>query len=154
MRGTWDDVSRRLAGGILSLDVHDALVVGDQQDPPPRSLGDRLLGRTPERPPRRFVQITAAQRVLIAECVGSASFGGDWAMSPETEQTLERQGWERPRSPGFTTYQREAALASAPQLARAAIRALRALGCEVEDLEVSRTREEPDGGANHDTGYY
>ena len=100
------------------------------------------------------MQVTAAERVLVAECVGSTSFGGDWEMSEETEQLLQRQGWERPWSDAMTTWQREAPLQQAPRLALAAVRALQALGCEVEDLEVELVREEPDGGENSDRGWY
>ena len=66
MRGTWDDLSRRLTGAVLALDLDDALVVGDRVE---------------------------RQRA--------------WA---ETEAALERQGWERPWSPDYPTYQREAPL--------------------------------------------
>lgn len=137
MRGTWDDLSRRLTGAILALDLDDALVIGDRQEPARRSL----LGRRPEPGPRRFVQVTAARTVLIGECVGSTSFGGAWPMSPETEATLLRQGWEKPWS-DERTFQREAPLVGAPRLARATVRALQTLGCQVADLDVELVREE------------
>ena len=103
-----------------------------------------MFGPRPAPPgPRRFVQVTAAQNALVAECVGSTRFGGDWEMSEETEAALLRQGWERPWLPELTTFQREAPLVGAPRLALATVRALQTLGCEVEDLEVELTREEP-----------
>ena len=140
MRGTWDDLNRRLVGALLALDLHDSLIIGERQEVPRK----RLFGPKPPPPgPRRFVQITAAQNALVAECVGSTRIGGDWEMSEETEATLLRQGWERPWMPELTTFQREAPLAGAPRLARATCRALQALGCEVADLEVELTREEP-----------
>ncbi len=138
MHGTWEELNRRLTGAILALDLDDALVIGDRQEKPRR----RLFSTPPPPPPRRFVQITAARTALIAECVGSTSFGGDWEMEPETEETLLRQGWERPWSVEMTTFQREAPLVGAPRLALATVRALQALGCEMEDLEVKLTREE------------
>lgn len=140
MRGTWDDLNRRLVGALLALDLHDALVIGERREVPRR----RLLGPKPPPPgPRRFVQVTATQNALVAECVGSTRIGGDWEMSEETEATLRRQGWEEPWLPEMTTFQREAPLVAAPKLALATVRALQALGCEVEDLEVELTREEP-----------
>ena len=140
MSTSWDDVNRRLVGAILALDLHDSLTVGDR-----RSSGKRsLLGRRPTREPRRFVQITAAQTVLIAECVGSTSFGGEWPMTPEQEQTLLRQGWERPWSDTDRTFQREAPLIGAPTLALATVRALQTLGSEVTALQFDLTREEPE----------
>ena len=39
--------------------------------------------------------------------------------------------------------QREAPLVRAPRIALATVRALQVLGCEIEDLEVELTREEP-----------
>jgi hypothetical protein len=137
---TWEDVNRRLVGAILALDLYDSLTVGDRRKPPSR----RLLGRRPRPEPRRFVQITAAQTVLIVECVGSTSFGGDWPMSPEQENTLIRQGWEKPWSDSERTFQREAPLIGAPRLALATVRALQTLGCEVTALQFDLTREEPD----------
>ena len=42
----------------------------------------------------------------------------------------------------MTTFQREAPF-GAPRIALATVRALQVLGCEIEDLEVELTREEP-----------
>ncbi len=95
--------------------------------------------------PRRYVQVTAARDVLIGECVGSTSFGGDWPMTDETEARLLKQGWAKPWSPEYRTFQREAPLAGAPRLALAAVLALQALGCSMEDLEVELVHEEPGG---------
>jgi hypothetical protein len=138
VHGTWEDLNRRLTGAILALDLDDVLIIGDRQEKPRR----RLFSTPPPPPPRRFVQITAARSALIAECVGSTSFGGDWEMPPETEERLLRQGWEKPWSDEMTTFQREAPLVGAPRLALATVRALQALGCEMEDLEVELAREE------------
>jgi hypothetical protein len=140
VHGTWDDLNRRLVGALLALDLHDSLVIGERQEVPRK----RLFGPKPPPPgPRRFVQITAAQNALIAECVGSTRIGGEWEMSEETEATLLRQGWEKPWLEEMTTFQREAPLMGAPRLALATVRALELLGCRVEDLEVELTREEP-----------
>ena len=140
MRGTWDDLNRRLVGAILALDLHDALLVAERQEQPKR----RFLGPKPPPPgPRRWGQVTAAQTALNAECVGSTSFGGEWEMSDETEAALLRQGWEKPWLPDSTVFQREAQLIGAPRIALATVRALELLGCQVEDLEVELTREEP-----------
>ncbi|MEJ7832805.1 MAG: hypothetical protein WKF79_07820 [Nocardioides sp.] len=140
MRGTWEDLNRRLTGAILALDLDDALVIGDRQERPRRGL----LGRRPDPPPRRFVQITAARTALIGECVGSTSFGGTWDMTPEMEATLLRQGWQKPWSEQYRTFQREAPLVGAPRLALAAVRALQTLECEIADLEVELVHEEPE----------
>jgi hypothetical protein len=140
VRGTWEDLNRRLVGALLALDLHDSLVIGERREVPRK----RLFGPKPPPPgPRRYVQITAAQNALVAECVGSTRIGGAWEMSEETEATLLRQGWEKPWLPELTTFQREAPLVGAPRLALATVRALQTLGCEVADLEVELTREEP-----------
>ena len=140
MSTTWDDVNRRLVGAILALDLYDSLTVGDRQPSGKRSL----LGRRSAPGPRRFVQITAAQTVLIAECVGSTSFGGDWPMTSEQEEKLVRMGWERPWTDTDRTFQREAPLIGAPHLALATVRALQTLGSEVTALQFDLTREEPE----------
>ncbi len=140
MRGTWDDLNRRLTGAILALDLDDGLVIRERRAPARRAL---FGSRKPSAAPHRYVQVTAAARVLIAECVGSTSFGGEWPMTPETEATLLRQGWEKPWSPDYRTFSREAPLTSANRIALAAVRALQALGCEMEDLEVELVHEEP-----------
>lgn len=138
VRGTWDDLARRLAGALFALDLHDCLVVAERVEAPPR----RLLRRRGPRPPRRFVQVTGEQHALVAECVGSTAFGGEWEIDEETEALLLRQGWERPWSPEITTYLRDAPLQHAPALAVALARALQVLGCRLEDLEISLTRDE------------
>jgi hypothetical protein len=130
VRGTWDDVNRRLVGAMLALDLHDSLVVAEKAEPPRRGL----FGRKPPAQRRRFVQVTAAQTVLIAECQ---------PLTEEHETALLRQGWEKPWSPEMTTYQREAPLAGAPKLAVAMVKALQLLGCEVAELDVELKREEP-----------
>jgi hypothetical protein len=78
--------------------------------------------------------VTAAQTVLVAEV---------WPRTDEQRAALLGQGWEEPWQEGATWLWRDAPLASAPRLARAAVRALQALGCEVADLDVRLTREEP-----------
>ena len=121
MQGTWDDLNRRLAGALLGLDVGDVLVVGE----------------------RRWVSATAARTVLVGECVGSTSFGGEWEMSRDVAEHLERIGWERPWSDEWRTWQREHPLVGAPRLALAMARTLEVLGCDMADLEVERRHEEP-----------
>lgn len=128
MRGTWDDVNRRLVGALLALDLHDALVVADVR-PPPKGLFRRRAE------PRRYAQVTAGQTVLVAEC---------WPSTEEQEQTLLARGWERPWQEGSTALFREAPLSDAPHLARSVVRALQTLGCEVAEVDVELTREEPD----------
>lgn len=139
MSDTWEAVNRRLVGAMLALDLYDSLTIGDRRPPVRRSF----LRRPPAPSPRRFVQITAGQTRLIAECVGSTSFGGDWEMSPEQEATLLRQGWEKPWSDTERTFQREASLAGAPRLALATVRALELLGCDPTQLDYDLSREEP-----------
>ena len=138
MRGTWDDLNRRLTGAIIALDLDDSLVIAERY-PTRRGL---LGGSKPIKGPRRFVQVTAGRDQLVGECVGSTSFGGEWEMSSEVEATLLRQGWEEPWSPDYRTFQREAALIGAPRMALACVRALELLGCEMEDLDVELVREE------------
>ena len=142
MKGTWDDLNRRLTGAILALDLDDGLVIRERPRESPRRglFGGR---RAAASAPRRYVQVTAAPRVLIAECVGSTSFGGEWEMGPETEAALLAQGWEKPWSPDYRTFSREAPLTSANRIALATVRALKTLGCEVADLEVELVHEEP-----------
>lgn len=139
MSDSWEAVNRRLVGAMLALDLYDSLTIGDRRPTPRRSM----LGRQPRTGPRRFVQVTAGQTRLIAECVGSTSFGGDWPMTPEQEATLLRQGWEKPWSDTERTFQREASLIGAPRLALATVRALELLGCDPEELQYDLTREEP-----------
>ena len=124
---------------MLALDLYDSLTIGDRLPPPRRSF----LRRPPQAGPRRFVQITAGQTRLIAECVGSTSFGGDWPMTPDQEATILRQGWEKPWSDTQRTFQREASLVGAPRLALATVRALEFLGCNPDELSYELGREEP-----------
>ena len=138
MSDAWEAINRRLVGALLSLDLYDILTVGDRREPPRR----KLVGRQPEEGPRRYVQITAVQTRLMADCVGSTTFGGDWPMSGEQEATLLRQGWQKPWSEEIRTFQREASLAGAPRLALATVRALQLLGCEPTELQYDRSRQE------------
>src|SRR5687767_13296109 len=124
---------------MLALDLYDSLTIGDRRAPQRRSF----LRRQEPVGPRRFVQITAGQTRLIAECVGSTSFGGDWPMSAEQEETLLRQGWQKPWSDTERTFQREASLVGAPRLALATVRALQLLGSQPAELQYDLTREEP-----------
>ncbi len=110
MRGTWDDVNRRLAGAILALDLDDVLVVAEQVEQPRKAF----FRKQAPTPPHRWASVTAARTALIAEVVGSTSFGGEWDTAAEVEALI----------------------------ALAIVRALQALGCEVADLEVTLRREE------------
>ncbi len=140
MSDTWEAVNRRLVSAMLALDLYDSLTVAERRELPRRAL----LRRRPPAGPRRFVQITAARSRLIAECVGSTSFGGEWPMSPEQEATLLRQGWEKPWSDTEHLFQREAPLQGAPRLALATVRALDLLGCDPAELAYELGREEPE----------
>jgi hypothetical protein len=141
VRGTWDDLNRRLSGAILALDLNDGLVIKER---PSESARKGLFGgrRAAAKAPRRYVQVTAAPRMLIAECIGSTSFGGEWDMTPETEAALLRMGWEKPWSDTYRTFSREAPLTSANRIALATVRALQTLGCEMADLDVELVHEE------------
>ncbi|MBF4163170.1 TY-Chap domain-containing protein [Nocardioides acrostichi] len=144
MRGTWDDVNRRLTSTLLALDLGDVLTIGDA---PPTPAKKGLFGRAraaSSAGPRRYAMVTATRNELVAEVVGSTSFGGDWPMTPEQEAYLERTGWQRPWSDELLTWIRDAPLQRAPNIAIAIVRALQELGCEVEQLEVSLSREDPD----------
>jgi hypothetical protein len=143
VRGTWDDLNRRLTSAVLALDLHDALVIREKDREPPRR--GFFGGRKPSTRPRRFVQVTAAPRVLILECVGSTSFGGEWEMTDEQEATLLKQGWEKPWSEDYRTFSREAPLMVGNRVALVLVRALQVLGCEMEELEVELVHEEPEG---------
>jgi hypothetical protein len=136
---TWEPVNLRLVSAMLALDLYDSLTIGDRRAPARRSF----FGKRAEPGPRRFVQITAGQTRLIAECVGSTSFGGDWPMTSEQEATLLRQGWQKPWSDTERTFQRDAPLVGAPRLALATVRALELLGCEPTELQYDLSREEP-----------
>ena len=141
MRGTWDDLNRRLTGALLALDLNHSLLIEERVEKPAKK---GLFGKRAEPAvPHRFVQITAGQSVLIGECVGSTSFGGEWEMSEEAEATLLRQGWEKPWSEEFRTFTREAPLVGAPRLALATVLALQVLGCEMDTLEVRLINEDP-----------
>ena len=139
MSDTWEAVNLRLVSAMLALDLYDSLTIGDRAEPARR----KLFSRPPAPGPRRFVQITAGQTHLIAECVGSTSFGGDWPMTADQEATLLRQGWQKPWSDTERTFRREASLIGAPRLALATVRALELLGCEPAELQYDLSREEP-----------
>jgi hypothetical protein len=139
MSNTWEAVNLRLVSAMLALDLYDSLTIAERRPPPPR----RFWGRPAPDEPRRYVQITAGQTRLIAECVGSTSFGGDWPMSAEQEETLLRQGWQKPWSDTERTFHREASLVGTPRLALATVRALELLGCEPAMLTYELSREEP-----------
>ncbi|QIG43049.1 hypothetical protein G5V58_10015 [Nocardioides anomalus] len=128
MRGTWDDVNRRLVGALLALDLHDALVLRAHAE-----AKRGLFRKAPE--PRRYAQVTAARTVLIAEV---------WPVTGDQRAALLRAGWEEPWQDGDTALSRQTSLAGAPQLALAVVRALQALGTEVADVDVALVREEPD----------
>ena len=142
MRGTWDDVNRRVVGSLLALDLEDKLIIRERVRAPRK----RLLGKAPPRPPHRWVSVTAQQSLLLGECVGAQRHGGDWPIDEATEAKLKRSGWQPPWSDEFAEYTMERPLIQAPEMAVAVARALRDLGCEVADLEVELTREEPDTG--------
>ncbi|WP_370247289.1 hypothetical protein [Nocardioides sp.] len=143
MNGTWEDLNRRLTGAILGLDLHDVLEIRERAPQAPRSRWRRRAASGGPAAPTRFVRITAARDVLIGECVGATEFGGEWPMDAAQQAALERQGWSRPWSPDYPTYQREHSLAEAPRLALAAVRALELLGAQMADLEVRLSREDP-----------
>lgn len=137
----WDALNRRLVGALLALDLDDMLTIGEPRPVAPRT---GLLRRRAASAagPRRWVAATAGQTVLVLEVVGSTSFGGEWPMTPEQEQTLERAGWERPWSTEMHTWIRDLPVLDAPRGALALVRALQVLDVDVETLEFALTHEE------------
>lgn len=136
---TWDDLNRRLVGALLALDLDDMLTIGE---PAPTPVRTGLFRRRTPSGPRRWVAATAGQTVLVLEVVGSTSFGGDWPMTPEQEQALERAGWERPWSEEMRTWIRDVPVLDAPRAAVTLVKALRLLDVDVETLEFALSHEE------------
>ncbi len=129
MRGTWDDVNRRLVSAFLALDLDDVLTVGEREQVQKRQPG--RMGRRPPSPPRRFVRVTG-------------SLGGSRPREAKMEASLRRQGREDPWSPARPYFQRETSILVIPRSAAAVVEALRTLELEVEDLQVEFSRDEPE----------
>ena len=70
-----------------------------------RGLFDRMFGSDHAVDSGAFVQAQRTGQLVYVECVGSLSFGGRHAWSPEQEAALERVGWvHRPELVGDKVY--------------------------------------------------
>lgn len=105
-------------------------------EPAPLGRPQRLL-RQRRSDPTRYVQFIGGADVLVVECVGSSSFGGEWSMTRETETALESAGWAWPMDGTTPHFRRFGRHQEAVWLAEAALVALDLLGADPSRLELS-----------------
>lgn len=63
------------------------------EPPPKRGLFSRVFGNKDPVDAGAFVQAQRSEKLVYLECVGSRSFGGRHAWTPEQEAELVRVGW-------------------------------------------------------------
>lgn len=105
-------------------------------EPAPLGRPQGLL-RQRRSTPARYVQFIGGADVLVIECVGSSSFGGEWSMTRETELAFELDGWAWPRQGTTPHFRRFGRHQEAVWLAEAAVVALDRLGADPAGLELS-----------------
>lgn len=93
----WAPLHARIATEVAGLAdgefVTFTLPAGPQVEPPSHR---GLLRRKSPSAPSRYVQFLRMGEVIVGECTGSASFGGDVAMGATDEQRLRAAGWRGP----------------------------------------------------------
>lgn len=106
---SWTALEVSLAAHLKHLDDDQFVSISDRPlhpapGPKPGLLG-RLFGRRALFDGGAYVQSHRSDEYLYVECVGSRSFGGRHAWTPEQEADLERLGWvHRPDSIGEKVY--------------------------------------------------
>lgn len=106
---SWTSFESTLALRLRQLDDPDFITIAEgsfvHEPPPKRGLFGRVFGRDEPLDAGAFVQAHRAEALLYAECVGSQSFGGRHAWTPDQEAALERVGWvHRPALIGEEVY--------------------------------------------------
>lgn len=125
----------QLTGLLSDLDEGEQVRLGEPAEPArPSGL---LRQRRTTSPPVRYVQFIGGPDVVTVECVGSASFGGQWTMSRETEKALERAGWSWPVPGSAPCFRRHGRHGEAMWLAESALSALALLGADPATLQLS-----------------
>ena len=142
---SWDDVRRRLEDELIDLVDEEFVVVGEPQ--PPAEPRQGLLRRRARPDPTRYVQVRRAGEHLVTECVGAASFGGDWEVDEPTHDRLRALGWLVPGdpdpvgvAPSYPNYWSALPRSEAAHTAAMCAGALEILGADADSLEWRRDR--------------
>ena len=80
----WEQLRAALVQAIAALAAGDALVVGE----PTRTGPPTGLLRRAKPLPSRYVQFAADGAFVVAECVGSTAFGGEWEIRDDVDMSL------------------------------------------------------------------
>lgn len=140
---SWADVRRRLESDLLTLHDDEFVVLGEPEPAPAPARG--LLRRRPAPAPTRYVQVRRDGEHWYAECVGAASFGGDWDVDEVTHARLRDLGWLVPGEedpsgvqPSYPNYWTVLPRVEAGRAASLCADALALLGADPETLEWRR----------------
>jgi hypothetical protein len=143
---SWDDVRVRLEGELATLADGEFVVLGEPE--PQRGPARGLLRRRPAPAPTRYVQLRRDGDSWYAECVGAASFGGDWDVDAATDARMHDLGWRRPGEhddsgvqPSYPNYWRLLPRSAVADAARTCTDALALLGADPGTLEWGSTVE-------------
>lgn len=106
---SWTSFESTLALRLRQLDDQEFISIAEAsfvpEAPPKRGLFGRVFGSDEPVDGGAFVQAHRTEALLYAECVGSRSFGGRHAWTPEQEAALEWVGWvHRPALIGDEVY--------------------------------------------------
>jgi hypothetical protein len=140
---SWRELQDRLTGELSTLEDREFVVLGE---PVTYAPGKGLFRKKPQPLPHRYVQFRCSADQVFGECVGAASFGGDYDLSPEQDARLREIGWFAPGgSPdlewSYPNYQCRVPRDQAPRLAELGVEALQVLGLDPTDqLELTRGR--------------
>ena len=140
---SWDDVRTGLERELLTLDGDEFVVVAEPEPPRPPARGLFRRQQAPE--PTRYVQLRRDGDHWYAECVGAATFGGDWDINEVTHERLRDLGWLVPGEddpsgvqPSYPNYWKVLPRAEAGRAATICSDALAILGADPSTLEWRR----------------
>lgn len=136
---TWPEVERRLTAVVSALSDGGFVIVGDRPAPAGEPRG--LRRRRPRPMATRFTQVVRHRDWWHAECVGAASFGGDWPLDAVHHEQVRRSGWLAPgdadetgTQPAAPVYWRTLAVGDPAPVVTLMVTALRILGLEPGSL--------------------
>ena len=140
----WERVAERLVAALESLADGEFLVLAEPDAPGGPRRG--LLRRRVRPGPIRYVQYLRIGSWLKGECVGAASFGGDWDVTASQDGQIRGLGW---RAPGdvdetedgtsYPNYRRTLPREEFRRAATMGVAALHVLGADPEGLSQQRS---------------
>lgn len=136
------DLADRLGAAIAALEPEQFMIAGEPEPEPEPARGVLARLRPRHAAPTRYVQVLRVDDQILAEAVGSESFGGYYPFDVATDTAVRALGWTAPDDSdaepmGAPNYRRWFAADQSADAATLLIETLTTMGVDLSTVTVT-----------------